>query len=85
MEVYLNVIEMGEGIYGAEAASQSYFSKGAMEINASQSAAMAAIIPSPLRWRVTGQPPIVAYRQQVILHQMNNLGSSIDYRERTIK
>ena len=85
MEVYLNVIEMGDGIYGAEAASQTYFKKAAIDMNASQSAALAAIIPSPLRWSVTGQPPIVAFRQQVILHQMNNLGSSIDYSNKIIK
>jgi monofunctional biosynthetic peptidoglycan transglycosylase len=50
MEVYLNVIELGNGIYGAEAASQYYFGKPASDLNLQQAASLAAILPLPLKW-----------------------------------
>ena len=74
MEVYLNVIEMGDGIYGAEAASQAYFHKPAKKMSASQSALIAAIIPSPLRYSATHPSGYVLKRQSWILNQMNNFG-----------
>ena len=49
LEVYLNVIEWGEGIYGAEAAARRYYKTSAANLNASQSAQMAAMVPNP-RW-----------------------------------
>ena len=85
MEVYLNVIEMGDGVYGAEAASEAYFRKPAKDLTAAQAASIAAIIPSPLKWKVTGQPPIVAYRQQVILLQMANLGGVLIYKSPEVR
>lgn len=48
MEVYLNVIEMGEGIYGIEAAAQAYYNKPAAKLNRSQSAMIAAVLPLSL-------------------------------------
>ncbi len=51
MEVYLNVIEMGDGIYGAEAASQEYFHKPARNLTRSEAAAIAAVLPNPRKWR----------------------------------
>ena len=50
MEVYLNVIELGNGIYGAEAASQYYFNKPASKLSMQQAASLAAILPLPLKW-----------------------------------
>ena len=50
MEVYLNVIEMGDGIYGAEAAAQHYFRKPASKLNLFESAMITACYPAPLRW-----------------------------------
>ena len=50
MEVYLNVIELGPGIYGAEAASRAYFHKPAAALTETESARLAAILPDPLKW-----------------------------------
>jgi monofunctional biosynthetic peptidoglycan transglycosylase len=51
MEVYLNVVEMGPGIYGAEAASQAYFGHSARDLNRSEADHLIAILPSPLKWK----------------------------------
>lgn len=51
MEVYLNVVEWGPGTYGAEAAAQRYFAEDADEIDAGEAARLAAILPSPLKWK----------------------------------
>jgi monofunctional biosynthetic peptidoglycan transglycosylase len=50
MEVYLNVIEMGNGVYGSEAAAKEYYKKSASELGKKEAASIAAILPSPLRW-----------------------------------
>lgn len=50
MEVYLNVIEWGPGIYGAEAASQHYFNKPAADLTPREASLMAAVLPAPLKW-----------------------------------
>ena len=50
LELYLNVVEFGPGIYGAEAAAQSYFSKSASQLSAAEAAQLAASLPRPLRW-----------------------------------
>ncbi|NHE56846.1 monofunctional biosynthetic peptidoglycan transglycosylase [Cyclobacterium sp. GBPx2] len=74
MEVYLNVIEMGDGIYGAEAAAQFYFGKAAADLSRQEAALIAAVLPNPLRWR-PDQPTIyIRERQKWILRNMNNLG-----------
>ncbi|WP_057937098.1 monofunctional biosynthetic peptidoglycan transglycosylase [Algoriphagus resistens] len=73
MEVYLNVIEMGEGIYGIEAASQAYFNKPASKLNRNQAARIAAVLPNPRRWSPANPTSYIIGRQQWILRQMNNL------------
>jgi len=73
MEVYLNVIEMGEGIYGIEAAAQTYYNKPAAKLNRSQSAMIAAVLPNPRRWTPARPTPYIVRRQGWILRQMNNL------------
>jgi monofunctional biosynthetic peptidoglycan transglycosylase len=73
MEVYLNVIEMGEGIYGIEAAAQTYYNKPAARLNRSQSAMIAAVLPNPRRWTPARPTPYIVRRQGWILRQMNNL------------
>ncbi len=70
LEVYLNVVEMGDGIYGVEAASQHYFSKPASELSKSQAALLAAVLPNPLRWSVTKPNAYVQKRQARILNAM---------------
>jgi monofunctional biosynthetic peptidoglycan transglycosylase len=72
LEIYLNIIEWGDGIYGAEAASRTYFKKSASDLNASEAAYLAAMIPSPLNvFNPKKNPKRLARRQRVILRGMN--------------
>src|SRR5215467_9470507 len=72
LEIYLNVIEWGDGIYGAEAASRTYFKKSASDLTASEAAFLAAMIPSPLKvFNPKKNPKRLARRQRVILRGMN--------------
>ncbi len=66
MEVYLNSIEYGSGIYGAEAAAQRYFGVGADELTQAQASRLAAILPSPLKWKVIKPGKYVAKRSKKI-------------------
>lgn len=50
LEMYVNIIEMGSGIYGVEAASQRYFGKSAAQLNAREAALIAAVLPNPRKW-----------------------------------
>lgn len=63
MEVYLNVIEFGDGIYGAEAASQHYFGHSAKRLSQTEAAQLAASLPAPLKRNPAHQTPF--YRKQV--------------------
>lgn len=74
MEVYLNVIEMGKGTYGAESASQYGFGKSASNLSRSEAATIAAILPNPLKWNLKSPTPYIEGRKQWILWNMNNLG-----------
>lgn len=69
-EIYLNVIELGEGIYGAEAAARHYFSKSAGELNASESAWLAAILPSPRLYTKPRYARKVNHKKRLILSRM---------------
>ncbi len=73
MEVYLNVIEMGDGIYGAEAASQTFFKKPAIRLNKAEAAAIAAVLPSPLRWSPANPTVYTLRREAWILRNMGHL------------
>jgi len=73
MEVYLNVIEMGDGIYGAEAASQKYFHKPAKNLTRAEAAAIAAVLPNPRRWRPDKPTPYIAKKKAWIIRNMNNV------------
>jgi len=73
MEVYLNVIEMGDGIYGIEAAAQEYYNKPSIKLNRSEAAMIAAVLPNPIRWNPKRPTPYIVGRQAWILRQMNNL------------
>src|SRR4051812_21797786 len=71
LEIYLNVIEWGDGIYGAEAASQYYFKKPASQLSVREAAYLSAMIPSPLKVSTPQlNPRRVARRQRVILRGM---------------
>ncbi|AEL25218.1 monofunctional biosynthetic peptidoglycan transglycosylase [Cyclobacterium marinum] len=74
LEVYLNVIEMGDGLYGAEAAAQKYFNKPASKLSRQEAALIAAILPNPIQWRADRPTGYIKKRQAWILKNMNNLG-----------
>ena len=78
LEVYLNVIEMGKGIYGIEAASQSYFNKPAASLTRTEAATIASSLPNPKNYTVKPLSNYVASRRQTILQQMNNLEDDPD-------
>jgi monofunctional glycosyltransferase len=73
MEVYLNVIEMGYGIYGAEKASQEYYKKPAAHLSRGEAAMLAAILPNPLKFSPFHPSSYIFDRQQWILWNMNNI------------
>ena len=79
MEVYLNVIEMGDGIYGAEAASQAYFKKSAIGISKQQAATISAILPSPLKYNAKKPSAFLQGRINWTLQQMRFWGGKLDY------
>lgn len=66
MEVYLNVIEMGDGIYGAEMAAQQYFRKPASKLNRTECAAIAAVLPGPRKWRPDRPTPYISRKTGAI-------------------
>lgn len=70
LEVYLNSIEMGKGIYGIEAAAQYYFNKSAKKLSKRESAAIAAILPNPLKWSASKPNAYIQKRQFRILKKM---------------
>jgi monofunctional biosynthetic peptidoglycan transglycosylase len=71
LEIYLNVIEWGDGIYGAEAAAQTYFHKSASALTTNEAAFLSAMIPSPLNiFNPQKNPRRLARRQKVILRGM---------------
>jgi monofunctional biosynthetic peptidoglycan transglycosylase len=74
MEVYLNVAEMGKGIYGAGAAADKYFGKSALRLSRGEAALLAAILPNPLKWNPSAPTAYLRSRQQWILWNMGNIG-----------
>ncbi len=74
LEVYLNSIEMGDGVYGAEAASHWYFKTTANTLSRPQAAAIAAILPNPLQYNANPPDSYIKRRIGWILAQMNRTG-----------
>ncbi|MXV53016.1 monofunctional biosynthetic peptidoglycan transglycosylase [Pedobacter sp. HMF7647] len=74
MEVYLNVIEMGDGIYGADAATQTYYQKPATSLSKGEAAMLVAILPLPLHWTPKHPTRYNYYKQRLILRNMRNMG-----------
>lgn len=70
LEVYLNTIEMGPGIFGIEAAAQQYFKKSAQTLSRSEAAMIIACLPNPKIFTVTPMSKRVAWRYPQIVHQM---------------
>jgi len=73
MEVYLNVIEMGDGIYGIQAAAKNYYKKDAKDLTAAECAQIAAVLPNPRKWNAGKPNAYVLKRKNWILRQMRNL------------
>jgi monofunctional biosynthetic peptidoglycan transglycosylase len=78
LEVYLNVIEMGRGIYGIEAASQAYFNKPAASLTRLEAATIAACLPNPKNYTAKPLSNYVTNRRPWVLQQMNNLEGDPD-------
>lgn len=80
MEMYLNIIEMGNGVYGAEAASLYWFHKHADRLNKDEAAAIAAILPNPKKYKANPCSPYICRRKEWIKQQMHYWGNKIDYK-----
>ncbi len=70
LEVYLNVIEMGPGVYGVEAAAQKYFKKSAAKLNPHEASLIAAVLPNPRKFRIERPSIYVMARQRRILRRV---------------
>lgn len=70
LELYLNEVEWGRGVYGAEAASRYYYGTAARNLSRDQAARLAAILPAPLRWR----PQRMGWYSGVIERRMGQMG-----------
>jgi monofunctional biosynthetic peptidoglycan transglycosylase len=74
LEVYLNSVEWGDGIFGAEAAARQHFRRSAPYLSETQSSQLAAVLPAPLRWSAANPPAQVQRRAAWIRVQMRQLG-----------
>lgn len=79
MEVYLNSIEMGNGVYGAEAAAQHWYKKKALKLTKDESAGIAAVLPNPLKFSANPPTNYIIKRKTWIKQQMNYWGNKLDY------
>ena len=73
MEVYLNVIETGDGIYGVQAAAQNYFDKDAKNLSKSQSALIAVCLPNPLKFNPGKPSSYISRRKNQIVSLMGKI------------
>ncbi|MBI2274472.1 MAG: monofunctional biosynthetic peptidoglycan transglycosylase [Bacteroidetes bacterium] len=78
LEVYLNTIEMGPGIFGIEAAAQKYFGKKAKNLSRAEAAMIIACLPNPKRFTVKPMSRRVSWRYPQIMQQMNNIEDDED-------
>ena len=73
MEVYLNIVEWGSGVYGAEAASQVYFGHSAKRLSTSEAAHLVAILPSPLKWKAVNSGRYVQRRAGTVAERVGTV------------
>jgi monofunctional biosynthetic peptidoglycan transglycosylase len=66
LEVYLNIVEFGPGLYGAEAAARAFFGKPASALSGREAALLAAVLPNPLGWSAAAPSPNLRRRAAVI-------------------
>ncbi|MGH7572625.1 MAG: monofunctional biosynthetic peptidoglycan transglycosylase [Gemmatimonadota bacterium] len=81
MELYLNIVELGPGVFGAEAAARRYFDRPAAELTPSQAALMAATLPAPLIRNPLRPTPGLRHRQGLVLRRMERWYGRGDRRE----
>jgi monofunctional biosynthetic peptidoglycan transglycosylase len=81
LEVYLNIAQFGDGIYGAEAGAQRFYRKSAARLNREESAVLAAVLPNPITFKVNAPSGYVMQRRDWILAQMRGLGGPSYLRE----
>lgn len=74
IEVYLNIVEFGEHVYGIEAAASFHFNKPAINLNRHESALMASVLPNPIKFKANAPTQYIIKRKTNILLQMDNLG-----------
>ncbi|WP_306352070.1 monofunctional biosynthetic peptidoglycan transglycosylase [Flavobacterium sp. '19STA2R22 D10 B1'] len=74
MEVYLNSIEMGDGVYGAEAAAQFWYKKSATSLTRQEAAGIAAILPNPRKYKASNSSAYINKRKNRIVRQMGYMG-----------
>lgn len=72
LEIYLNVVEWGNGVFGAEAAARHYYGASAAQLSAEQAARLAVLLPNPRKFGRLPNSPYLAARSQVILGRMNS-------------
>ncbi len=76
LEVYVNIAEFGDGIYGAQAAARSYWRKDAARLSGAESARLAAVLPAPRRYSAVRPGPYVQRRAAWIQRQVRQLGGA---------
>jgi monofunctional biosynthetic peptidoglycan transglycosylase len=81
LEMYLNVSEMGEGVFGIEQAANIYFNKSANKLSRQEAALIAACLPNPKRYKVKPASTYVSARSRMIMRQMNFLSPDPDIQE----
>ncbi len=81
LEVYLNVVELGNGIYGVEAASNAYFKKSAAKLTPSEAALLAVILPNPRVYSASRPSGFIKKRQNWCLRQMKHWGMKLDFEQ----
>lgn len=81
MEVYLNSIEMGNGVYGAQAASQHWYSKNASQLSQREAAGIAAILPNPRKFKASNSSSYINRRKNRIVRHMKYV--SLDYNSKS--
>ena len=80
LEVYANIAEFGDGVYGGQAAARSFFRKDAATLSATEAARLAAVLPSPKRYSATRPGPYVQRRTRAIERQMRAIGGPASLR-----
>jgi monofunctional biosynthetic peptidoglycan transglycosylase len=78
LEVYLNIIEFGPGIYGVEAAAQRFFGRSAATLTRDDAVRLALVLPDPLRWSAAHPSPYLRERSETIARRIDQLGPLLD-------